>query len=598
MSEARPARLGTWQSLRVVSGDRRLLSISLLSFSSGLPLGLVWLAIPAWLTRAGVDIRVVGLLTLAQAPWSFKLLWSPSMDRYPLPFLGRKRGWILLSQVVLVALGLLLSAASDKPQDVWVIGAITLLIAFASATQDIAYDAYTVEVLRPEEHGLAVGARAAFYRAAMLVSGGVSITWAAETSWAFVNAMMALAYLPFMVVTWLAPEPEALPPPPSSLRDAVWGPFVGFLRQHRALEILAFVVLYKFSDNLTQALTRPFLVQVGFNDFDVGVATATIGQAAAVGGTVAGGLLTERLGLGRALWAFGFLQIFSNLGYAAVAHVGVNRPLMYAAQGFELLSTGLGSGAFGVLLLRLTQKRFSATQYALLSSLFTIPRVLAGPPAGLLADAIGWRDFFVSTLVTGIPGMVLLARFVPWGARPPVPRRGTRTGPAHDARGTRDRRGLCHGGGGGARGRDIGRAGGDEQLSPDEALRPPCGARAAAASGQPGRLDQPRLSRGLRGPRRAFDGGDARGPPRPDGRNHGAAASVRCLMGVEPQGWRRCPSPSRSPRRWVWWPGRSPWAGLMPYPPPRPSRAGSSSGVSGATGSRSRASSRCTRAWW
>jgi PAT family beta-lactamase induction signal transducer AmpG len=419
VSEARPARLGTWQSLRLVSRDRRLLSISLLSFSSGLPLGLVWLAIPAWLTRAGVDIRVVGLLTLAQAPWSFKLLWSPSMDRYPLPFLGRKRGWILLSQIVLVALGLTLAAVSDKPHDVWVIGALTLLIAFASATQDIAYDAYTVEVLRPEEHGLAVGARAAFYRAAMLVSGGVSITWAGETSWTFVNAMMALAYVPFMLVTWLAPEPEALPPPPRSLRDAVWGPFVGFLQQHRALEILAFVVLYKFSDNLTQALTRPFLVQVGFNDFDVGVATATIGQAAAVGGTVAGGLLTERLGLGRALWVFGFLQIFSNLGYAAVAHVGVNRPLMYAAQGFELLSTGLGSGAFGVLLLRLTQKRFSATQYALLSSLFTIPRVLAGPPAGLMADAIGWRDFFVLTVFTGIPGMVLLARFVPWGVREP-----------------------------------------------------------------------------------------------------------------------------------------------------------------------------------
>jgi PAT family beta-lactamase induction signal transducer AmpG len=419
VSEARPARLGTWQSLRVVSGDWRLLSVSLLSFSSGLPLGLVWLAIPAWLTRAGVDIRVVGLLTLAQAPWSFKLLWSPSLDRYPLPFLGRKRGWILLSQVVLVVLGLWLSAVSDRPRDVWVIGLISLLMAFASATQDIAYDAYAVEVLKPEEYGLAVGARAAFYRGAMLVSGGISITWAGETSWAFVNAMMALAYVPLMLVTWLAPEPEALPEAPRTLRDAVWGPFVGFLKQHRALEILAFVVFYKFSDNLTQALTRPFLVQVGFNDFDVGVATATIGQAAAVGGTVVGGLLTDRLGLGRALWIFGFLQIFSNLGYAAVAHVGVNRPLMYAAQGFELLSTGLGSGAFGVLLLRLTQKRFSATQYALLSSLFTIPRVLAGPPAGLLADAIGWRDFFVLTVFTGIPGMLLLSRFVPWHVRDP-----------------------------------------------------------------------------------------------------------------------------------------------------------------------------------
>jgi MFS transporter, PAT family, beta-lactamase induction signal transducer AmpG len=426
-------KLSALESLRAVTGSWRLLSVVLLSFASGLPLGLVWIAVPAWLTRAGVDIRVVGLFTLAQAPWSFKLLWSPSMDRYTPPllgsFLGRKRGWILVSQVALVLLGLLLSAVADKPQNVAVIGAVCVAIAFASATQDIAYDAYAVEVLRPEEHGLAVGARVALYRAAMLVSGGVSITWAAESSWRFVHLFLACTYLPFMVVTWLAPEPEQAPTPPRSLREAVFGPFLGFLAQHRALEILAFVVLYKLSDNLTQALTRPFLIQVGFNDFDVGVATATIGQASAVAGTFLGGMLTQSLGLGRALWVFGFLQIFSNLGYAAVAQVGVNRPLMYAAQAFELGSSGLGQGAFGVLLLRLTQKRFSATQYALLSSLFTIPRILAGPPAGLLAATIGWRDFFVLTLFAGIPGMLMLSRFVPWSVRDPQfhviePRRG------------------------------------------------------------------------------------------------------------------------------------------------------------------------------
>ena len=412
-------RPGTWASVRAASGSWRLLSVVLLSFSSGLPLGLVWIAIPAWMARAGVDIKVIGLFTLAQAPWSFKLLWSPSMDRFPPPFLGRKRGWILISQLALVALGFWMAGVSDHPEAVWVIGALAMAIAFASATQDIAIDAYAVEVLRKEEHGLAVGARTAFYRAAMLVSGGVSITLAAQTSWALVNLLLALVYLPFLLVTWFAPEPEVLPDAPRTLRDAVWGPFVGFLAQHRSLEILAFVVLYKLSDNLTQALTRPFLVQVGFNDFDVGVATATIGQAAAVGGTFLGGVLTQSMGLGRALWVFGILQMVSNLGYAAVAQVGVNRPLMYAAQAFELGTTGLGSGAFGVLLLRLTQKRFSATQYALLSSLFTLPRVLAGPIAGVAADAIGWRDFFVLTVFTGIPGMWMLARFVPWGVREP-----------------------------------------------------------------------------------------------------------------------------------------------------------------------------------
>ena len=403
--------------LRSVAGSWRLLSVVLLSFASGLPLGLVWFAIPAWMAREGVDIKVIGLFTLAQAPWSFKLLWSPWMDRYPLPFLGRKRGFIVAGQVALFAFTLWLAGVSDRPEAVWVIGALALGIAFASATQDIAIDAYAVEVLRRDEQGFASGSRTAFYRAALLVAGGTSITLAAWTSWPFVNLMLALLYLPCMVVTALAPEPDMLPPPPRTLREAVWGPFVGFLSQHRSLEILGFVVLYKLSDNLTQSLTGPFLVQTGFDDVDVGIWRTTIGQVAAISGAFIGGVLTDRIGLGRSLWIFGFLQLVSNLGYAAVAEVGVNRPVMYAAHAFEHASSGLGSGAFGVLLLRLTQKRFSATQYALLSSLFTLPRVLAGPVTGVLADAMGWRDFFILTVVFGVPGLLMLARFVPWNAR-------------------------------------------------------------------------------------------------------------------------------------------------------------------------------------
>jgi MFS transporter, PAT family, beta-lactamase induction signal transducer AmpG len=224
-------------------------------------------------------------------------------------------------------------------------------------------------------------------------------------------------YLPCMLVTALAPEPESLPAPPRSLREAVWGPFVGFLARHRSLEILAFVVLYKLADNLSQSLIGPFLIQTGFNDFDVGVARTTIGQVASIGGTVLGGVLTGPMGLGRALWVFGLLQLSANLGYAAIAQVGPNRLLMYGAHAFELGSSGLAQGAFGVLLLRLTQKRFSATQYALLSSLFSLPRILAGPITGVLADAMGWRDFFILTVFFGIPGLVMLARFAPWGVR-------------------------------------------------------------------------------------------------------------------------------------------------------------------------------------
>jgi PAT family beta-lactamase induction signal transducer AmpG len=429
MAQAAARPLTTGESLKAVAGSWRLLSVSLLSFPSGLPLGVVWMAIPAWLAMEGIDIKVVGLITLSQAPWSVKFLWAPLMDRWAPPFLGRKRGWIFLTQAALLVLGLALAAASHRPVNVVLVGVLALLTAFASASQDIAYDAYAVEVLRREEHGLAVGARNAFARAALFLSGRVSITASAWIGWPAVQRLLAVLYLPAMLVTWRAPEPEQSAQPVQSLRDAVWGPFVSFLGQHRALEILAFVVLYKLSDNLTQALTGPFLVQMAYNAVDIGVANGTVGLVTFVGGTFLGGLLTDRVGLGRALWICGFLQIFSNLGYAAVAMVGVNRPVMYSAIGFEMLCSGLGTGAFGVLLLRLTERRFSATQFALLSSLFAIPRVFSGPVAGIMVDAIGWRDFYVSTLLAGIPGLVMLWRFVPWSVREPSfhvaePRRG------------------------------------------------------------------------------------------------------------------------------------------------------------------------------
>jgi PAT family beta-lactamase induction signal transducer AmpG len=416
---AKPQRMSTWRSIGMMLGSWRLLSVSLQSFASGLPLGLVWIAIPTWMAQVGVDIKVIGLFTLAQAPWSFKFLWSPLMDRYPPPLLGRKRGWIFLSQIALLGFGLWLAGVSDHPQALGVIGALTLAIALAAATQDIGIDAYAVEVLRKEEQGAAVGARLALYRVAMFAAGSFAISLAARWGWGTVNLVLALCFVPMLIVTWLSPEPESLPQPPKTLREAVWGPFVGFLGKHRALEILAFVVLYKLSDNLTQALTGPFLVQMGFGADDVGVGRGTMSIVATVAGTFLGGLLTNTLGLGRALWVFGLFQILSNVGYALVAQVGVNRPVMYGAVFFEMACSGLGSGAFGVLLLRMTQKRFSATQYALFSSLFAIPRILAGPPAGLLADALGWRDFFLLTLPVGIPGLIMLWRFVPWSVREP-----------------------------------------------------------------------------------------------------------------------------------------------------------------------------------
>jgi PAT family beta-lactamase induction signal transducer AmpG len=418
MTEKLSSWWAVWQAMR----SWRTAAVSLLSFSSGLPLGLVWIAIPTWLARVGVDIKIIGLFTLAQAPWSFKFLWSPLLDRYGLPGLriGQKLGWTLFWQVGLLITTLVLGGVAAHPESIWMIGTLTLAIAFASASQDIAIDAYAVEVLRPEEQGVAVGARTALYRTAMFISGGVAITLAGLWSWSAVFALLALLYLPLMVVTFCAPRPESYASRgPASLRAAVWEPFVSFLTRSRALEILAFVVLYKLADNLAGALVRPFLVHVGFNDFDVGIATATIGLLATLVGTLLGGVLTTAMGLGHALWAFGILQIVSNLGYVFIADLGVNRPLMYGAMAFESLTSGMGTGAFGVLLLRMTQKQFSATQYALFSSLFALPRILAGPVTGVTVAAIGWHDFFILTMIIGIPGMVMLQRFSPLGVRNP-----------------------------------------------------------------------------------------------------------------------------------------------------------------------------------
>ena len=297
---------------------------------------------------------------------------------------------------------------------------LALAIACASATQDIAIDAYAVEVLLPEEQGIAVGARTAVYRAAMYISGGLSITLAGRYSWPLVNVCLALCYVPLLWVTWKAPEPVTQASAVPSLRDAVWEPLRGVFQRPRALEILAFVCLYKLADNLAGALLRPFLIDLGYSEFDRGVGLATIGLVATLGGTFLGGLLTTVAGLGHSLWIGGFLQIVSNLGYILLADSPPDRALLTAAMAFENLTQGMGTGAFSVLLLRLTQKRFSATQYALFSSLFGLPRLWSGPLSGFLVNAVGWKTFFWLTIVAGIPGLLLLHRFAPLGMREPT----------------------------------------------------------------------------------------------------------------------------------------------------------------------------------
>ena len=435
---ATSGRLGMWASLKAAASSRRIGSVTLQSFSSGLPLGLVWIALPAFLTYRGVDIRTVGLFSLAQAPWTFKFLWSPLMDRYGPRFgsIGRRRSWILVCQVFLMAAILALAAAGGSA-DVAIVAALAILVAFGSASQDIVIDAYAVEVLERSEQGLAVGARTALARSAVLLSGAVTITLGQRLGWPPVFAFLALLFLPLAGIVLWSPEPAAAPPPPRTLRDAVFGPLLDLFRRSGVLPILGFLFFYKFGENLATALIRPFLIQKCYVPEDVGLATASIGLTCLITGTLFGGAATERFGLTRCLWIFGAMQDVAFLGQALVDQLTPGAPcaggivgalvqplshrfVMYGAIALENLCQGLATGAFGVLLLRMTQRRFSATQYALFSSIFALGRTVTGPIAGYVADAIGWTPFYFVCTVASVPGLLLLQQFAPLGGREPA----------------------------------------------------------------------------------------------------------------------------------------------------------------------------------
>jgi PAT family beta-lactamase induction signal transducer AmpG len=431
-------RVGTWSSLKAAAASRRIGAVTLQSFSSGLPLGLVWVALPAFLTYRGVDIKTVGLFSLAQAPWSFKFLWSPLMDRYGPRFgnVGRRRSWILICQLFLMASILALAGAAHAT-DVGVIAGLAFLIAFGSASQDIVIDAYAVEVLERPEQGLAVGARNALARSAVLVAGALTITAGQRLGWPPVFAALGLLFVPLALVVLWSPEPESAAIPPRSLRRAVFDPLIELFRRSGALPILGFLVLYKFGENLATALVRPFLILKCYVPEDVGLGTATIGLTALIVGAFLGGLATDRIGLTRSLWLFGAIQSVGFLGYVAIDRLTPGSPcaggvvgavvqplshrlVMLAAIGVENLCQGMATGAFGVMLLRMTQKQFSATQYALFSSIFAVGRIVTGPIAGYTADAIGWTPFYLCATAASIPGLILLQRFAPLGGREPA----------------------------------------------------------------------------------------------------------------------------------------------------------------------------------
>ena len=398
--------------------DRNLAVILLLGFSSGLPLALTSGTLQAWVTVEGIDLTTIGLLTLVGVPYTWKFLWAPVMDRFVPPFLGRRRGWLLLTQVALAA-GIAGMALCSPRQEILWLAALALFVAFVSASHDIVVDAYRADIARREERGLAAAAGTLGYRLAMLTSGALALVLAAGSGaitaigWQNTYFLMAGLVGIGVVATLWGNEPEGAPAAPRSLQEAVVAPLAEFFSRPGAWVMLLVIVLYKLGDAFAVSLSTAFLIRgAGFSPDDVGYVNKGMGLVATIVGLVFGGALMVRLGLYRSLLVFGLLQAFSNLLYMALAGAGKSYPMLLVTVGVDNIAGGMGSAAFVALLMALCDHRFTATQYALLSALAAVGRVYVGPAAGYLTDpkhvGMDWGAFFLLTFVVALPGLALL----------------------------------------------------------------------------------------------------------------------------------------------------------------------------------------------
>jgi PAT family beta-lactamase induction signal transducer AmpG len=394
----------------------RMLVVFLTGFSSGLPLLLIGSTLKAWMTDLQVDLTTIGLFSLVGLPYTLKFLWSPLLDRFTVPGIGRRRGWTLAAQAALVA-WLTALACSDPASSPLGVGALALLVAFCSATQDIALDAYRREILSNEELGLGSSLFINGYRVAMLVSGALALYLADRVSWQAVYLLMAAGMLVGMATVAFAPEPEIDGGPPRSMREAIVEPFAEFFRRPGAGLILAFILLFKIGDSMASEMSTPMYLLVGYTKTQVGVVAKGIGFWATIVGGLLGGLALLRLGIGRSLWIFGALQAVSTLGFAVLAGAALSLPLLATVIGFENVTSGMGTAAYSAYMASLTNRRFTATQFALLSSLMGVPRVILGAPTGWMAAHMGWPAFFTFCAAVAIPGLLLLPWVAPWAPR-------------------------------------------------------------------------------------------------------------------------------------------------------------------------------------
>lgn len=388
----------------------RVAPLLVLGFASGLPLALTSGTLQAWATVEGVPLQQIGFLTLVGTAYTLKFLWAPFVDRYVPPLLGRRRGWMLVTQLLLaaaiMAMGALSPSSALQP-----LALLAVLVAFLSATQDIAFDAYCTDVLRKEERGAGAAIKVMGYRLAMIVSGGLALILADQwIGWGYTYMLMGGLMLLCALATLWAPEPEHVATAPRSLREAVGEPLREFFTRRGVLAVLLLIVLYKLGDAFAGALSTTFLIRgAGFSPTEVGTVNKVLGLAATIVGALAGGSLMSRWGLYRSLMAFGLLQAVSNLAYWMIAVSPKSIWLMATAVGIENLCGGLGTASFVGLLMALCRQRFSATQFALLSALSAVGRTyLAGPLTPPLVDSLGWPGFFLLTVLIALPGLVLL----------------------------------------------------------------------------------------------------------------------------------------------------------------------------------------------
>ena len=388
--------------------NRRVLTVAFLGFSSGLPLALTGGTLQAWMAVEGVDLKTIGIFSLVGLPYALKFFWAPLLDRYALPFLGRRRGWILGTQFVLIGLIILLGLTSPKDTP-WLVASIALLLTFSSATQDVVFDAYRTDVLRVKERGLGAAVSVTGYRIAMLVSGALALVLAGPLGWRLTYLLMAGLMMVGVMATFFGPEPDVVARPPQSLKEAISGPLTEFFERPASWAFLALIILYKIGDAFAGSLTTAFLIRgPGFSIAEVGAINKGLGLLATIFGALYGGVMLARLGLYRSLMIFGILQAVSNLSFMVLAYAGKVYSIMVAAVAFENLAGGMGTAAFVAFLMALCDHRYTATQFALFSALASLGRIFVGPPSGYLSHEVGWVIFFFITFLAALPGLILL----------------------------------------------------------------------------------------------------------------------------------------------------------------------------------------------